>query len=262
MDPNYPDPVQPDKFIVQALFYPEGYGGPAILLPRTNDGKSTLDVSLDTISENHVAAIVYPANSQYPSIVYSQSSDLKPQVMDSEYFELTDPQNDIVVTPGKLTHPDARFIISTTEFFLEYQTGKDGPLVVYPYGISDTEDLPALVFPERKFYPFIITMRSASGDVLPVPVDYTDDQLAALTPNMVSSHNGKFIQYIDLIFENGVDDNSILSQINPDIPIRIFPNGPDSTPISYPAGLSFSRTITHSSVDVANNNNDGVTSEK
>ena len=236
IDPNYvSDPKNPDNTILQASFYPEGPEESGILIPRTNTGKITLDISLDTITENILPAIVYPVDSHYPAVIFSKTLDKLPSIATAKSVNSNDLKDNIVVIPGKLTNPDAIFIPSDHKPSLEYHNGKDGQLVVYPYGVSNTKDLPALVFPERSFYPRIITMAPLSSGYMSLPTDYNFDQLAKTVSNPLPSSN-ESRHYIDLIFENGIKDTSIFSQINPNIPVRIFPNGPTSIPIEYPAG--------------------------
>jgi len=252
VDPNYPDPVNPDKTILQVLFYPDGPDGPGILIPRTNTGNNSLDVPFDTITDNVISAIVYPVDSKYPAVLYSESLDVKPQIISVESLQSLDTQNHILVIPGQLTNPDAKFIPFHNKPPLEYQMGQDGPLVVYPYGISNTEDLPALIFPDRSFNPRIITMNPLSGKGIDFPADYTFDQSANIVSNILVSNSDKSTPYLDFIFENGIKDADILSQINPNMPVRIFPNGADSIPIEYPAGLGFSQSITFPSTITMN----------
>ena len=242
IDANYiPNPENPEKTTLQVLFYPEGTDKSGILIPRTNPGKITLS---DIVTKDIIPAIVYSVDSQYPTIVYSKSLDSKPQITDAETLDSIDVQDKIFITPGKLPHPDAKVILSEYGYTREYQYGKNGPLVVYPYGVSSTEDLPAVVFPERGFYPHILTIESISEKRI-FPIDYNSDQLAKMPPNTVYNQNNNSIttKYTDIIFEDSIKDTRLLSQINPNIPIRIFPNGPDSIPIKYPAGLDFNQVV-------------------
>ena len=260
VDQRYSNPPNSNDVILQASFYPEGLDGPGILIPRTNDGKISLNISLDAITENLVPAIVYPVDSQFPTVVYPKSLDTPHKIVSPESIDSVDLQNHIIITPGKLTHPDAKFMPYNHKSSLEYTTGKDGPLIVYPYGISSTEDLPALIFPDEEFYPLRITLKFASGDVV-LPDDYTSDQLAKINPNILQAYDNKSVRYIDIVFENGIPNTDILSQINPNIPVRIFPNGPDSIPIVYPEGLDFSRSSNVPSSEMTNSDSDEVISK-
>ena len=209
---------------LQVSFYPEGINGPEILIPRTNPG-DTPSISLESITKNTIPAVVYPTDSAYPAVVYPENLGSAPQVMpvDSVDVIMTTKEKDgnaTVVIPGQMTHENAKFVVAKGTIPQEYHLGPGGPYVIYPYGISATEDLPALVFPQRMFYPLMVI------------------------PNQVSVYDQQpEIPYVDITFENEIVDQSALNSLGKNIPVRIFPDGPDSQPVEYPAGLDYTEIV-------------------
>ena len=235
IDPNYVDPTTGETTL-QVLFYPEGVNGPEILVPRTHD---FLSISLDSITDNTIPAIVYPQNSEYPAVVYSE--DLRTQQIGfASLLNSVIAEDSLVVTPGILTSTDAKFILSRGELPLEYHNGPDGPYVVYPYGISNTEDLPALVFPQREYYPLTITAEKVPEGI--IPSDITTSHSESTIPSVLIHSDSGTVAYTDVVFENGVD-KSVLESYDQNTPVRVFPDGEDSQPIEYPAGLGFVEVV-------------------
>ena len=258
----------------QVFFYPDGIDGPELLIPREYPNPTKNFPILLNPKINPNTPIVYPTDLiHYPTVAFSNEFNKFPSfLIENNVFSENNskfhPSNKLLVTPMNFNDESKSvelYVSDNHKVKLEYLSGPNGPYIIYPYYLSAENPGPAMIFPDRSFYPFVtispnqfsslqyalddriqkidseyddnyvfdrfdIVTYSSSNLDNPLPVIEYEKIILSASKNSIN-HNE--FQTIDDI-KTYLDDKSSQQQS-----ILLYPDGEYNLPAKFPLGLDY-----------------------